>query len=106
MPAYGGGAPVEGPRVVAVGGPHAGQVYPLDAEAVSVGRDPGMMIPLTSDSTASRRHATVQYVNGAWSVRDEGSSNGTWVNGVRVQEQPLFPGDVIRVGQSELRFEF
>jgi pSer/pThr/pTyr-binding forkhead associated (FHA) protein len=38
-------------------------------------------------------------------VRDEGSANGTWVNGVRVQEQPLFPGDVIRVGHSQLRFD-
>jgi pSer/pThr/pTyr-binding forkhead associated (FHA) protein len=39
-------------------------------------------------------------------VRDEGSSNGTFVNGVRIQEQPLFPGDIIRVGSTELRFEF
>lgn len=106
MPGYGPAEPLEGPRVVAVAGPHGGQVFPLDAEVMTVGRDPGMMIPLSADSTASRRHASIQYVNGAWSVRDEGSSNGTWVNGVRVQEQPLFPGDIIRVGQSELRFEF
>lgn len=106
MPAYTGAAAVEGPRVVAVGGPHAGQVFPLDSEVMTMGREPSMMIPLTSDTTASRRHASVQYVNGAWSVRDEGSSNGTFVNGVRIQEQPLFPGDIIRVGSTELRFEF
>lgn len=106
MPQYSGAADVEGPRLVAVGGPHAGQVFALTSEVMPIGRDPGQLIPLTSDSTASRRHASVQYVNGAWSVRDEGSSNGTWVNGVRIQDQPLFPGDVIRVGSSELRFEF
>lgn len=106
MPVYTGAEAVEGPRLVAVGGPHTGQAFPLTAEVVSLGRDPSQMVPLTSDTTASRRHASVQYVNGAWSVRDEGSSNGTWVNGVRITEQPLFPGDIIRVGSSELRFEF
>jgi pSer/pThr/pTyr-binding forkhead associated (FHA) protein len=106
MAAYGAGEALEGPRVVAVGGPHLGQVFPLDSEVMTMGREPSMLIPLTADTSASRRHASVQYANGAWSVRDEGSSNGTWVNGVRVQTQPLFPGAVIRVGQTELRFEF
>jgi pSer/pThr/pTyr-binding forkhead associated (FHA) protein len=73
---------------------------------VAVGREPTQDIGLSLDSTTSRRHATVFYMNGAWGVRDEGSANGTWVNGVRISEQPLFPGDSVRVGQSEFRFEF
>jgi len=100
------GLGAQGPRLVGMGGPYLGQVFPLYSEAVSMGREPSQEIALVQDSTASRRHATVYYLNGAWGVRDEGSANGTWVNGVRITDQPLFPGDVIRVGQTELRFEF
>lgn len=107
-PGY-GAAPVpaagSGPRLVAVEGPYTGQVFPLYSESSGIGRDPAQEVPLSSDGTASRRHARVLYSNGSWFVRDEGSSNGTWVNGVRISEQPLFPGDTIRVGGTHLRFD-
>jgi pSer/pThr/pTyr-binding forkhead associated (FHA) protein len=107
FPAGGGvGIGAQGPRLLGLGGPYAGQVFPLYSEAVSLGREPSQEIALVQDGTTSRRHATVYYQNGAWGVRDEGSANGTWVNGVRITDQPLFPGDVIKVGQTELRFEF
>jgi pSer/pThr/pTyr-binding forkhead associated (FHA) protein len=80
-------------------------VFPLTGMEAGIGRDPAQEIPLAGDGTASRRHARVYQVQGGWMLRDEGSSNGTWVNGVRVQEQPLFPGDAVRVGQTEFRFE-
>jgi pSer/pThr/pTyr-binding forkhead associated (FHA) protein len=104
-PAYSDFGAPEGPRLVAVAGPHAGQAFPLYAAELGIGRDPGQEIPLPSDTTASRRHARVFAGGGGWILRDEGSSNGTWINGVRVQEQTLFPGDVVRVGQTEFRFE-
>lgn len=94
-----------GPRLVVTAGPYAGQVFPVAGDDIYIGRDPSQSIPLTNDSTTSRRHARLAYVNGAWTLYDAGSSNGTWVNGVRIQEQPLFPGDVVRLGATEFRIE-
>lgn len=54
---------------------------------------------------ASRRHAAVRFSNGEYLVRDLGSSNGTFVNGERVQgERALRPGDEIDVGGSRVAF--
>jgi pSer/pThr/pTyr-binding forkhead associated (FHA) protein len=86
-------------------GPWAGQTIVLNAIEIGIGREVGQDIQLTGDATASRRHAALTLGPLGWTVRDLGSSNGTWVNGVRVQEQVLVPGDVLRVGQSEFRFE-
>lgn len=104
-----GGAPLSGAgggaRLVGMDGPYAGQVFPILGVEAGIGRDPAQDIAISSDGTASRRHARILCANGAWFVRDEGSSNGTWVNGVRVQEQPLFPGDMVKVGATNFRFE-
>ena len=43
--------------------------------------------------------------DGIW-LEDSGSTNGTYVNGVRVsQPRKLVPGDIVRVGETDLRFE-
>ena len=101
-PSYGANA---GPCLTAIEGPHAGQMFPIAGMDAGIGRDPAQPVALSSDSTASRRHARVYSTPAGWVLRDEGSANGTWVNGVRVQEQPLFPGDVIKVGNSQLRWD-
>jgi hypothetical protein len=98
-------APAGGPRLVVFEGPYAGNVFPLGAAELGIGRDPGQDIPLSADSAASRRHARLIGTYNGWVLRDEGSSNGTWVNGVRIQEQPLFPGDTVRIGATQFRFE-
>jgi pSer/pThr/pTyr-binding forkhead associated (FHA) protein len=92
-------------QLVAIDGPHTGQVFPLQGMEAGIGREPSQEIAISADGTASRRHARVYQMNGSWVLRDEGSSNGTWVNGVRIQEQPLFPGDVVRIGNTQFRFE-
>ncbi len=113
QPAYGatmmdqapmGYGPSAGPALTATVGPYAGQSFPLGSE-IGIGRDASQEIALAGDTTASRRHARVYYGPSGWMIRDEGSSNGTWVNGVRIQEQPLYPGDDIRIGQTHLRFD-
>ena len=98
-------APVAGPRLSAVGGPHSGQVFPILTIEIGIGRDPAQDVPLPGDTAASRRHARVTYADGSYFLRDEGSSNGTFVNGARIQEQALCAGDTIRVGATQLRFE-
>ncbi|MGC8835081.1 MAG: FHA domain-containing protein, partial [Armatimonadota bacterium] len=55
--------------------------------------------------TVSRRHAVIQRVGNSLVIVDEGSSNGTFVNGVRVTSQQLNPGDEVRLGSSAFRLE-
>ena len=57
------------------------------------------------DTTISRTHARLGNENGQFMVYDNNSSNGTYVNGVRVQMQALAPGDVVQFGSSKFRFE-
>jgi pSer/pThr/pTyr-binding forkhead associated (FHA) protein len=58
------------------------------------------------DSTVSRPHARLQNVDGAWTVQDLGSSNGTMVNGNRLTEKPkiLIDSDIITVGSTMLQY--
>jgi signal transduction histidine kinase len=54
-----------------------------------------------SDNAVSRRHAELTPDDGAWYIRDLRSQNGTYVNGVRIdQRMRLRPGDQIRTGQT------
>ena len=58
------------------------------------------------DSEVSRRHAEVRLAGAGLEIEDLGSTNGTFVNGERIQgERALGPGDVIRVGNTELALD-
>ncbi len=72
--------------------------YPLDADKVVIGRSRSCDIRLRED-TVSRLHAALLWQEGALVVEDLGSSNGTYLNGVRVLEpQTVACGDVLRFG--------
>lgn len=79
-------------------GPDKGKVYELPHhEPQLIGRS-GEALPIT-DTTVSRRHAELTPDDGAWYIRDLGSHNGTFVNGVRLTGRArLLSGDQIRVG--------
>lgn len=83
----------------------SGTVYEIDTAAVTVGRGAANDIPL-DDEFASTLHARVESrPDGVW-LEDVGSTNGTAVNGVPIGEaRKLAPGDVIRIGGTDLRFE-
>jgi len=83
----------------------AGAVYALDSAAVTVGRGPSNDIAL-EDDFASTIHARLEpRPDGVW-IEDVGSTNGTAVNGVLLTSpQKLAPGDIVRIGQTDLRFE-
>jgi pSer/pThr/pTyr-binding forkhead associated (FHA) protein len=54
--------------------------------------------------TVSRRHAELRLYNGDWLLSDLGSANGTWVNGWRVDQVVLRPGDEVRLGEFTATF--
>jgi pSer/pThr/pTyr-binding forkhead associated (FHA) protein len=41
--------------------------------------------------TVSRRHARVFYEDGTWTIEDIGSTNGTWLNGLRMEKERRYP---------------
>jgi FHA domain-containing protein len=97
----GAAKPVNSGRLVFPDGRKRG----LDSRAVSVGRSAENDIPL-DDDFASVRHARIEpRRDGVW-VSDAGSTNGTYVNGAKLAKpHRLKTGDVIRVGNTDLRYE-
>lgn len=78
-------------------GQDCGQVLSLSAGRMVVGRSDGCDLVL-SDASVSRRHARFVSEGDAFRVDDLGSSNGTYVNGVRVSQHRLREGDVVEFG--------
>jgi pSer/pThr/pTyr-binding forkhead associated (FHA) protein len=78
----------------------------LDSTPVTLGRAAENDLVLDSDEFASTKHARIEpRRDGVW-VKDLDSTNGTFVNGMKVkQPHKLSPGDVIRVGETDLRYE-
>jgi hypothetical protein len=92
------------PRLVWISGPAATSVIPLSG-AMTIGRDPSRDIPIPDDAVLSRHHATFETAGSTVTLVDNASSNGTWVNGRKVDRQMLRPGDEIALGSSHFRFE-
>jgi len=99
---------VEAGRLVVVISPtlEAGEERTLDSVAVTVGRGPQNDLKLDGDDFASAKHARIEpRRDGVW-VEDIGSTNGTFLNGIKLtRARKLTPGDVVRVGETELRYE-
>ncbi len=87
--------------LISTRGAVSGSRYLLDEDEITVGRDPRADI-LLDDSTVSRSHAVFRRVNGAYSVIDAGSLNGTYVNRQRVDQKQLNNGDEIMIGKFRL----
>ncbi len=83
-----------------------GDEIALDSSPITLGRGVTNDVPLQADEYASTRHVRIEpRRDGIW-VEDIGSTNGTFVNGIRLtRERRLAPGDVLRVGETDLRFE-
>jgi hypothetical protein len=83
-----------------------GERFELDSAPATLGRGDPNDIELRGDEFASARHARVEpRRDGVW-IEDIGSTNGTFVNGIRLDRpRRLAQGDVIRVGETDLRFE-
>lgn len=84
-------------------GPNVGARFLLDADVTTVGRHPDADIFL-DDVTVSRRHAEFVRVGTAFQVRDLGSLNGTYYDGVRIESALLSDGAEVQVGKFRLTF--
>ena len=83
-----------------------GEVVTLDLHALRVGRGGDNDLSVEGDEYASSHHARFEPRRDGVYVEDVGSTNGTFVNGIRVsRERRLVPGDVVRIGETDLRFE-
>lgn len=72
-------------------------VHELSEEATIVGRLPESGLRIEDDSVSSQ-HAEISFLNGAFSVRDLGSTNGTFLNGEKIEGATLGSGDEVRFG--------
>jgi class 3 adenylate cyclase len=82
-----------------------GEEHPLDGDVTTVGRDKSNDIVLASPGV-SRYHARIVRRGGSFSVEDLGSSNGTWLNDVRVDGSAVLnSGDDVRFDQDAFAFQ-
>ncbi len=94
-----------------------GQVFPLDADMLVVGRKDvkrGILVdidltPLDSRKIVSRKHAVLKQEKGQWTLTDQGSVNGTWLNGHQLtarEPYPLQEGDEMVFGRNGVMLKF
>jgi len=86
-------------RFIMRSGPTIGKVFPLEAQEISIGRDSTNTVAI-NDAEVSRRHARMELRGSAYVIQDLGSTNGTFINGIRVSGmQALNPGDTVAFGE-------
>jgi hypothetical protein len=99
---------VDSGRLVVVRSPalEEGDELSLDSSALLVGRGARNDVDLAADEYASSEHARIEpRRDGVW-LEDVGSTNGTYLNGIQLtRAKRLTPGDVVRIGETELRYE-
>ena len=83
-----------------------GERIELTHEPLTIGRGPLNDLQLDQDDFASGKHALLDpRRDGVW-VEDLGSTNGSFINGVRLSSSRLLvPGDVLRIGETDFRYE-
>lgn len=88
-------------------GSRAGQEQRFDRDVIALGRNPinDIAFDPEQDRMVSGKHAELSLQHGAWILRDLNSSNGTLVEGERITERPLRPGDVVQLGKNGPRLE-
>ena len=95
-------------RLVVVKSPdlEEGLDYQLNSAQLTIGRGRQNDITISTDEYASARHARFEpRQDGVW-VQDLGSTNGTYLNGARLDHpRRLTRGDIVRVGETDLRYE-
>lgn len=94
-------AGVKGIALIVERGPEAGKTWLLGTGDTELGRHLSNDIVL-DDITVSRRHCTIRVTDRKISLLDAGSTNGSYVNGQRVDAAPLTTGDRLMIGKFHL----
>ena len=91
-------------RLVLLSEGFTGKTYELKAESTTVGRvdDNTFEIP---DPSISSHHCEILLRGSDVVVKDLGSTNGTFINGEKISESALKPGQILRLGMVEMRLE-
>jgi pSer/pThr/pTyr-binding forkhead associated (FHA) protein len=87
--------------LVVLRGPNTGARFLLDAQEITVGRNPDSDIFL-DDVTVSRKHAVFRREGDGYAVADVGSLNGSYVNRERIDQATLVTGDEVQIGKFRL----
>ena len=99
---------IEAGKVVVVKSPalDEGEEWELNSAPLTFGRSGQNNVQLQRDEFASSKHARIETRrDGVW-LEDIGSTNGTYLNGIRLtRPKRLTPGDIVRIGETELRYE-
>src|SRR5438094_6717350 len=92
------------PRLVLTSEGLTGRTYELKTDKTTVGRvsDNAFEIP---EASVSSHHAELTLRGHDVLVKDLGSTNGTFINGEKIEEAVLKPGQILRVGMIEMRLE-
>ncbi|HEY1691621.1 MAG TPA: sigma 54-interacting transcriptional regulator [Polyangiaceae bacterium] len=90
--------------LVVVDGPSRGLTAEITTGAARIGAAPGNDLTIV-DPTVSRVHCEIAQRADALVLRDLGSTNGTWVEGVRLRDGDVSPGAIVRVGSSAFRVD-
>jgi adenylate cyclase len=90
------------PRITIIG-PEGRQDVELQQHN-TLGRHPNNTVQVL-DRIVSKEHCHIDHVEGRWLLRDLGSLNGSYVNGERISERALHPGDEITLGSTRLIFD-
>jgi two-component system, NtrC family, sensor kinase len=87
------------PTLTIIQGPDQGRTFEIDGASSTIGRDPQCAVPLR-DPGVSRNHAFIELRGDHYVLRDAGSANGTYMNGARITEVGIQPGDQIRIANT------
>jgi pSer/pThr/pTyr-binding forkhead associated (FHA) protein len=83
---------------------HGAPPLEVSHDRVLVGRDPSCDLVI-DDKSVSRRHAYFERRGSGWGVLDQGSANGTFLNGAQISDADLYDGQELRLGMVPLRVE-
>lgn len=93
------------PKLTVIKGKSTGKDYWIKQEETSIGRSPECDL-IIDDDNVSRKHARIVHISGTFFIYDNESLNGTLLNGRKIVETQVQSGDIIKLGETELKFEY
>ena len=91
------------PTLAIVKGPQTGSVFELSTNVITLGREPSNSVFL-NDMTVSRHHATIEKTGNGFSIKDENSFNGVWINNENITHAMLKDGSTVQIGTFRMVF--